>query len=54
LIQGWKEGLPLMKEGAKYVFYIASNLAYGDSGQLAGKTLIFDVELVSVHKGAKK
>ncbi|MDR1338615.1 MAG: FKBP-type peptidyl-prolyl cis-trans isomerase [Prevotellaceae bacterium] len=54
LIPGWKEGLPLMKEGAKYVFYIPSDLAYGNSGQLAGKTLIFDVELVSVHKGPKK
>jgi FKBP-type peptidyl-prolyl cis-trans isomerase len=53
LIKGWQEGLPLMKEGAKYVFYIPSDLAYS-GGQLAGKTLIFDVELVSVHKGPKK
>jgi FKBP-type peptidyl-prolyl cis-trans isomerase len=53
LIKGWQEGLPLMKEGAKYMFYIPSDLAYS-GGQLAGKTLIFDVELVSVHKGPKK
>jgi FKBP-type peptidyl-prolyl cis-trans isomerase len=52
LIKGWQEGLPLMKEGAKYIFYIPSDLAYS-GGQLAGKTLIFDVELVSVHKGIK-
>jgi formylglycine-generating enzyme required for sulfatase activity/FKBP-type peptidyl-prolyl cis-trans isomerase len=52
LIPGWKEGFPLMKEGAKYMFYIPSDLAYGNSGQLAGKTLIYDVELVSVHKGS--
>jgi FKBP-type peptidyl-prolyl cis-trans isomerase len=54
LIPGWKEGLPLMKEGAKYMFYIPSDLAYGNSGQFAGKTLIFNVELISVHKGPKK
>jgi FKBP-type peptidyl-prolyl cis-trans isomerase FkpA len=53
MIPGWQEGLPLMKEGAKYKFYIPANLAYGDSGRLAGKALIFDVELVSVSKGPK-
>jgi FKBP-type peptidyl-prolyl cis-trans isomerase len=52
MIQGWKEGIPLMKEGAKYKFFIPAALAYGESGhQLAGMTLIFDVELVSVIKG---
>jgi FKBP-type peptidyl-prolyl cis-trans isomerase len=51
MIQGWKEGIPLMKEGGKYIFYIPSELAYGDSGQLAGRTLIFEVELISVIKG---
>jgi FKBP-type peptidyl-prolyl cis-trans isomerase len=54
MIRGWQEGLPLMKTGAKYKFYIPSDLAYGDSGRLAGKTLIFDVELVGVSKGAPK
>jgi FKBP-type peptidyl-prolyl cis-trans isomerase len=53
MIKGWQEGIPLMQEGAKYVFYVPSNLAYGDriGHQLAGKTLIFHVELVSVSKG---
>jgi FKBP-type peptidyl-prolyl cis-trans isomerase len=51
MIKGWQEGLPLMKEGAKYKFYIPSDLAYGDNGQLAGRTLIFDIELISVSKG---
>jgi FKBP-type peptidyl-prolyl cis-trans isomerase len=54
MIPGWKEGIPLMKEGAKYIFYIPSDLAYGDSGQFAGETMIFDVELVSVSKGPEK
>jgi FKBP-type peptidyl-prolyl cis-trans isomerase len=54
MIQGWQEGLPLMKEGAKYKFYIPSDLAYGNTGRLAGKALIFDVELVNVFKGTPK
>jgi FKBP-type peptidyl-prolyl cis-trans isomerase len=51
MIKGWQEGLPLMKEGAKYKFYIPYDLAYGDSGRFAGRTLVFDIELVSVRKG---
>ncbi|MDR2286350.1 MAG: FKBP-type peptidyl-prolyl cis-trans isomerase [Prevotellaceae bacterium] len=51
MIPGWQEGVPLMKEGARYKFYIPSDLAYGNSGQFAGRVLIFDVELVSVLKG---
>ena len=52
VIPGWTEGLQLMKEGAKYQFYIPSDLAYGDmgSGRLIGPgaTLVFDVELLEV------
>ncbi|MDR0926226.1 MAG: FKBP-type peptidyl-prolyl cis-trans isomerase [Ignavibacteria bacterium] len=52
VIAGWTEGLQLMKEGAKYTFYIPSELAYGDRQQgpdiKPGSTLIFDVELIKV------
>jgi FKBP-type peptidyl-prolyl cis-trans isomerase FklB len=53
VIAGWTEALQLMKEGAKWRLFIPSNLAYGSQG--AGdaigpnSTLIFDVELISVH-----
>ena len=46
------EGVQLMKEGAKYRFYIPYNLAYGEHG--AGGSippyaaLVFDVELIKV------
>jgi FKBP-type peptidyl-prolyl cis-trans isomerase FklB len=52
VIQGWQEGLQLMKEGAKYKFFIPADLAYGESG--AGErigpneALVFEVELLEV------
>lgn len=52
VIKGWTEGLQLMKEGAKFRFFIPSGLAYGSRG--AGldigpdETLIFEVELLKV------
>ena len=52
VIPGWTEGLQLMKEGAKYPFFIPSDLAYGAQG--AGRdipphsTIIFEVELIKV------
>ncbi len=53
VIPGWTEGLQLMTPGSKYIFYIPSNLAYGDRemGKIpAGSTLIFEVELFSIEK----
>ena len=54
VIAGWTEGVQLMKEGAKYRFFIPYNLAYGEQG--AGQAippyaaLVFDVELISIEK----
>lgn len=52
VIEGWDEGIQLLKEGDQARFVIPSNLAYGSRG--AGgvippdATLVFDVELVKV------
>jgi FKBP-type peptidyl-prolyl cis-trans isomerase FkpA len=53
VIAGWQEGIPLMNVGAHYVFYIPSELGYGDRG-VPGvipphSTLIFEVELLKVY-----
>ena len=52
VIAGWTEGLQLMKEGAKYRFFIPYLLGYGANGAGSSippySTLIFDVELVQV------
>ena len=52
VIAGWTEGLQLMREGAKYRFFIPYQLGYGERGAGASippyAALIFDVELVAV------
>lgn len=54
VIEGWIEGLQLMREGDKMRLYVPSELAYGETGTPGGpigpnQALIFDVELLRVN-----
>jgi peptidylprolyl isomerase len=49
VIPGWTEGLQLMVEGEKSIFWIPEELAYkGRPGAPAGM-LVFEVELLKIH-----
>lgn len=56
VIDGWKEGLPLIKEGGRITLYVPAHLAYGRDGVKHRKlyiiepndALVFDIELVKV------
>jgi FKBP-type peptidyl-prolyl cis-trans isomerase FklB len=51
VIKGWREALPLMKEGAKWQLFVPSDLAYGENGNRSiepNSTLLYEVELIKV------
>ncbi|MES2092714.1 MAG: FKBP-type peptidyl-prolyl cis-trans isomerase [Actinomycetota bacterium] len=51
LIAGWQEGIPGMKVGGRRQLIVPPALAYGPAGsghQLAGRTLIFVIDLLGV------
>ncbi len=52
VVQGWREALPLMTVGSRWVLYLPPDLAYGERGSPPtigpNATLIFDVELLDI------
>ncbi|MFC3197748.1 FKBP-type peptidyl-prolyl cis-trans isomerase [Parapedobacter deserti] len=58
VIQGWQEGLQLMRSGAHYRIYVPYGLGYGERGMGQDippySPLIFDVELISIQKAVRE
>ncbi|MEX0714525.1 MAG: FKBP-type peptidyl-prolyl cis-trans isomerase, partial [Pirellulales bacterium] len=59
-IPGWKEALPLMREGDKWELVVPSRLAFADQGDPRTKiigpnaTLLYEIELVAVVSGTPR
>lgn len=51
VIKGWTEGIQIMPVGSKYIFWIPSDLAYGEQGSRSirpNSTLQFEIELLEI------
>lgn len=50
-VLGWRQGIPLMKEGSRYRFFVPSELAYGKEGLQdvpPDAVIIYDIELLEI------
>lgn len=54
VIEGWDQGVQMMRPGSHYMFIIPSELAYGSRGHLPAipgdATLVFEVHLEEIKK----
>ena len=54
VIDGWEEGLTMMREGEKRLLIVPFELAYGTRGDPPRiprqSTLVFDVEIIGLHR----
>ena len=51
VIRGMTEALQLMRQGARWQLFIPAELAYGRRGPLADRTVICEIELISIEPG---
>jgi len=49
VILGWTQALQMMKEGDKWQLFVPPELGYKEKGPLADRTLVFELELLSVN-----
>jgi FKBP-type peptidyl-prolyl cis-trans isomerase FklB len=49
--RGLTEALQLMREGARWRLFLPADLAFGRRGPLADRTVIYEIELVSIEAG---
>lgn len=52
LIDGWREGLPLIGEGGRIILYLPPSLGYGNAGTgpiPPNSIIIFDIQLKQVY-----
>jgi FKBP-type peptidyl-prolyl cis-trans isomerase FklB len=49
--RGLTEALQLMREGARWRVFLPADLAFGRRGPLANRTVIYEIELVSIEAG---
>ena len=51
VIAGLTDALQRMREGARWQIFIPADLAYGRRGPLADRTVVYDLELLSIEPG---